>query len=100
MDESSGVIREIKKKVRKLRSKGLNLYPSGFRRDITVEEVVHRFGTMDQSALEQITDTFTLAGRVMSIRDFGKAVFIHIKDFRHTYGKIGLETIVLRSLPS
>jgi lysyl-tRNA synthetase class 2 len=80
MDESSGVIREIKKKVRKLRSKGLNLYPSGFRRDITVEEVVHRFGTMDQSALEQITDTFTLAGRVMSIRDFGKAVFIHIKD--------------------
>jgi lysyl-tRNA synthetase class 2 len=80
MDESGGVIREIKKKVRKLRSKGLNLYPSGFRRDITVEEVVHRFGTMDQSALEQITDTFTLAGRVMSIRDFGKAVFIHIKD--------------------
>jgi lysyl-tRNA synthetase class 2 len=80
MDESSGVIREIKKKVRKLRSKGLNLYPSGFRRDITVEEVVHRFGTMDQSALEEITDAFTLAGRVMSIRDFGKAVFIHIKD--------------------
>ncbi len=80
MDESSGVIREIKKKVRKLRSKGLNLYPSGFRRDITVEEVVHRFGTMDRSALEEITDTFTLAGRVMSIRDFGKAVFIHIKD--------------------
>ena len=80
MDESSGIIKEIKKKIKELRSKGLNLYPSGFRRDITVEEVVRRFGKMDQNELKEITDTFTLAGRVMSIRDFGKAVFIHIKD--------------------
>ncbi len=80
MDESGGVIKEIKKKVKELKSKGLNLYPSGFRRDITVEEVVSRFGKMDQNALKGITDTFTLAGRVMSIRNFGKAVFIHIKD--------------------
>jgi lysyl-tRNA synthetase class 2 len=80
MDESGGIIKEIKKKVKELRSKGLNLYPSGFRRDITVEEVVSRFGKMDQNALKGITDTFTLAGRVMSIRNFGKAVFIHIKD--------------------
>jgi len=80
MDESGGIIKEIKKKVKELRSKGLNLYPSGFRRDITVEEVVSRFGKMDQNALKGINDTFTLAGRVMSIRNFGKAVFIHIKD--------------------
>jgi len=80
MDESGGIIKEIKKKVEELRSKGLNLYPSGFRRDITVEEVVSRFGKMDQNALKGINDTFTLAGRVMSIRNFGKAVFIHIKD--------------------
>ena len=80
MDELSGIIKEIKKKIKELRSKGLNLYPSGFRRDITVEEVVNRFGNMDNNELKEITDTFTLAGRVMSIRDFGKAVFIHIKD--------------------
>ena len=80
MDESSGLIKEIKKKVKELRSKGLNLYPSGFRRDITVGEVVNRFGKMDNNELERTTDIFTLAGRVMSIRDFGKAFFIHIKD--------------------
>lgn len=80
MDESSGIIKEIKKKVKDLRAKGFNLYPSGFRRDITVEEVLNRFGKMDNNELNEITDTFTLAGRVMSIRDFGKAVFIHIKD--------------------
>jgi lysyl-tRNA synthetase class 2 len=80
MDESSGILKEIKEKVKELRSKGLNLYPSGFRRDTTVEEVVNRFGKMDNDELKGITDCFTLAGRVMSIRDFGKAVFIHIKD--------------------
>ena len=80
MDESSGIIKEIKEKIKELRSRGLNLYPSGFRRDITVGEVVNRFGKMDNDELNEIADAFTLAGRVMSIRDFGKAVFIHIKD--------------------
>jgi lysyl-tRNA synthetase class 2 len=80
MDESSRLVKDVKKKVKELRSKGLNLYPSGFKRETTVEEVVRRFGNMDGADLKGMTDTFTLAGRVMSIRDFGKAVFIHIKD--------------------
>lgn len=80
MDESSRVLREIKKKVEDLRTRGLNLYPSGFRRDITVEEMLDRFGDMDGARLEEIADSFTLAGRIMSIRSFGKAAFIHIKD--------------------
>lgn len=80
MDESSRLIKEIKEKVQDLRAKGLNLYPSGFRRDITVQEVIDHFGHMDNNELSEIADIFTIAGRVMSIRDFGKAVFIHIKD--------------------
>jgi len=80
MDESSRLIKEVKEKVKELRSRGLNLYPSGFRRDTTVEGVVKRFGKLDHDALSKKTETFTLAGRVMSMRDFGKAVFIHIKD--------------------
>jgi lysyl-tRNA synthetase class 2 len=80
MDELSGLIREIKKKIKELRSKGVNLYPSGFKRDITIEELLQRFGGMGSAELNEIRDTFTVAGRVMSIRDFGKTVFIHIKD--------------------
>jgi lysyl-tRNA synthetase class 2 len=80
MDESSRLLREIKKKIQDLRARGLNLYPSGFRRDITVGEVIHRFGDLEGGELEEVTESFTLAGRVMSIRDFGKACFIHIKD--------------------
>ena len=80
MDESGGVIKEIKKKIKDLREKGFNLYPSGFKRDTTVEEVICRFGSMDNDALKKVPDTFTVAGRIMSVRNFGKAVFIHIKD--------------------
>jgi lysyl-tRNA synthetase class 2 len=80
MDESSRLLREKKKKAQDLRARGVNPYPSGFRRDITVGEVLNRFGNMDGTELEEVTEAFTLAGRVMSIRDFGKAVFIHIKD--------------------
>jgi len=80
MDESSGLLQEIKKKVQDLRERGINLYPSGFRRDITVGEVISRFGNLSDAEREKIPDSFTLAGRVMSIRDFGKASFIHIKD--------------------
>jgi len=80
MEESSRLLKEIKIKVQDLREKGINLYPSGFRRTITVQEVIDRFGHMDNHELSEIADTFTLAGRVMSRRDFGKAAFIHIKD--------------------
>jgi lysyl-tRNA synthetase class 2 len=42
--------------------------------------VIGRFGNLRGAEIEEIADSFTLAGRVMSIRDFGKASFIHIKD--------------------
>jgi lysyl-tRNA synthetase class 2 len=80
MEESSKLLKEVKKKVEGLRSKGLNLYPSGFRRNITVGKVIERFGGLDSEALDEVDEILTLAGRIMSMRDFGKAVFIHIKD--------------------
>ncbi len=80
MEESSRLLKEVKKKVEDLRSRGLNLYPSGFRRNITVGKVIERFGGLDNDALDEEDEILTLAGRIMSMRDFGKAVFIHIKD--------------------
>lgn len=80
MDESSRLITEIKERVKSLREKGINLYPSGFKRDTTAEDIVNRFGEMGHDELENITDRFTVSGRVMSIRSFGKAAFIKIKD--------------------
>ena len=35
---------------------------------------------MDEKTLEQETDSYAMAGRIIARRDFGKASFIHIKD--------------------
>jgi lysyl-tRNA synthetase class 2 len=80
MEEESSIIEERVKKGRKLRSMGLNLYPAGYETDITATEAVDRFGQMDAETLEKESTSYTVAGRIVALRDFGKASFIHIKD--------------------
>ena len=80
MGKTSGLSEDRKSKIEKIVASGVNLYPSGYRVDLTAEEAVHRFQEMDQEALERETGSVSMAGRVMSKRDFGKASFIHIKD--------------------
>jgi lysyl-tRNA synthetase class 2 len=67
-------------KAQKLKEAGANLYPSGYRVDMTVLDVMEQFGHMDAETLEQESEPRNLAGRIMAKRDFGKASFIHIKD--------------------
>ncbi|MBW1783634.1 MAG: lysine--tRNA ligase [Deltaproteobacteria bacterium] len=76
----SSIIEERTNKAKKLQSEGINLYPAGYPVDITSAEAMERFGSMDADALEQETTSFTMAGRIMARRDFGKASFIHFKD--------------------
>ncbi len=80
MEKTSAVIEERRKKVESLRAMGTNPYPAGYDFDITASEAVERFGHLDPEALEREKGTFSMAGRVMSIRGFGKASFIHVKD--------------------
>jgi lysyl-tRNA synthetase class 2 len=71
---------ERKKKMDALKDMGVPLYPSGYRCDLTISEVTERFGQMDHEDLEKAGEAFSIAGRIMALRDFGKACFIHIKD--------------------
>ena len=48
--------------------------------DMTTAEALKRFGDMDEEALKKENQSFSMAGRIMAIRGFGKASFIHIKD--------------------
>jgi lysyl-tRNA synthetase class 2 len=80
MDKISNLFEERRKKAQDLREMDISLYPAGYRVSITAAEAVRRFGDLDAQALEQNRDPFTMAGRIMSLRDFGKASFIHIKD--------------------
>ncbi|MFC1867869.1 lysine--tRNA ligase [Thermodesulfobacteriota bacterium] len=80
MEKTSAVIEERRKKIESLRAMGTNPYPAGYKLDITASEAVERFGQKDTEALEKADEKFSMAGRIMSLRGFGKASFIHIKD--------------------
>jgi lysyl-tRNA synthetase class 2 len=80
MGKTTGLSEDRKSKIEKIVAGGVNLYPSGYHVDLTAEEAINRFQEMDKETLEQQGTSFSVAGRIMSKRDFGKASFINIKD--------------------
>ncbi len=62
-------------------------FPNDFKPDSYSSELFQRYGASEKGDLEKIDKLFKLAGRVMSIRDFGKASFVVLKDYK---GKIQL----------
>jgi lysyl-tRNA synthetase class 2 len=67
-------------KLEELRKAGVDPYPNDFRVSATTSLIRERFGDMNDDELEGVNESFALAGRIMSIRNFGKAAFFHIQD--------------------
>ncbi|MBW2064411.1 MAG: lysine--tRNA ligase [Deltaproteobacteria bacterium] len=80
MEKTSSILEDRKKKAEKLKAMGIHLYPAGYKYDITAREAFDRFDKVSAEYLEKNRKVFSMAGRIMSIRDFGRASFIHIKD--------------------
>jgi lysyl-tRNA synthetase class 2 len=68
-----------RRKLQALREQGTNPYPNEFRPDQTAEEVHARCGGLDEAGLRAAAPA-TVAGRVVGLRDFGKAGFLHVLD--------------------
>ncbi len=80
MDEKNELLRKRKEKMHSLREMGIALYPNDVRVTATTGSVINRFGEMDNDELSQIEEKVALAGRLMAVRNFGKAAFINIQD--------------------
>lgn len=63
-----------------LREAGVDPYRNDFRPVHSTEDVAERFLSAGPEELQEVTEEFSLAGRVMSRRDFGKASFFHLQD--------------------
>ncbi len=75
--------REIRiEKAQRLREQGIDPYPARFQpeRTHTIPNAMEQFETLSENKT-----TVTLTGRMVSRRDMGKAVFMHIED---GYGKV------------
>ncbi|HJX32043.1 MAG TPA: lysine--tRNA ligase [Thermodesulfobacteriota bacterium] len=67
-------------KLEELKEEGVALYPNTFRVDTTISQCRKMFGEIDTQALEQEKGHYAFAGRIMAVRNFGKAAFFHFQD--------------------
>jgi lysyl-tRNA synthetase class 2 len=80
MDEASELIQQRIRKLESLKREGTDPFPNNFRVTHTSKDILETFGSMSDEELKSVSKTFCLAGRILAIRDFGKASFIQIKD--------------------
>ena len=80
MDELKDFIRHRREKAAELREAGINPYANGFKADHTAAQVTTLFAGRSREDTEACADVFSLAGRIVSLRDFGKAAFVQIQD--------------------
>ncbi len=69
-----------KSKLEELKAIGIDPYANGFSPDNTTEELISAHASKSSEELEEIKETFSLAGRIVSKRDFGKSAFFHLCD--------------------
>jgi lysyl-tRNA synthetase class 2 len=80
MEESSELIRQRVRKIEELKNQGIDPYPNDFRVTHTTENVLETYGTLSDEKLRELEKIFSIGGRIVAIRDFGKASFIQIQD--------------------
>ena len=68
------------KRMEELRSKGIDPYPNGLQVTHTTAEIHAKYDEKTKEELEPLTDRFTIAGRILMIRAFGKAAFLKLQD--------------------
>ena len=78
--EESELLKKRLEKIESLKDDGIPLYPNTFRYKDTAAALLARFENKDNDVLTEIDETFTIAGRLMAVRDFGKAAFIKVQD--------------------
>ena len=69
-----------REKANNIREKGMDPFGHRFDRDSYAKDIKEKYKDVDHDAFENMTDTATVAGRIMFIRKMGKASFFTIND--------------------
>ncbi len=80
MDEKNELFKKRREKMQSLQDMGVDLYPNDVNITTTTKSVIARFDGMDNEGLLGVEEKVALAGRLMAVRNFGKAAFISIQD--------------------
>ena len=80
MSEESQVLRQRRRKAQELLEAGVELYPNDFRVEDHLANIRERYADWSEEALAQEKKVYVCAGRIVAMRSFGRASFMHIKD--------------------
>src|SRR3954468_16374007 len=67
-------------KLGRIRERRENPYKNGYEPSALAADLQAKFSSKTKEELEPATLKFSVAGRIMAIRDFGKASFVRVKD--------------------
>ncbi|GLI35949.1 lysine--tRNA ligase [Desulforhabdus amnigena] len=81
MDDLNVVMRERIQKAEEMEKGGVVLYPNGYNVPHHIKDLIEAFKDKTSEELEaEPSSSFTIAGRILSVRSFGKSTFMHLLD--------------------
>ena len=80
MEDLNLVMRERYKKAEDMEKEGVALFPNGYAVAHRIKDLVATFAVTSAAELEAQPTAFTVAGRIVAIRSFGKSIFMHLLD--------------------
>src|SRR5512133_948294 len=80
MNKDNQVLTQRREKAEALAALGVNLYSNSFKPANSVQELLPKGESLAPETAEPGSPGYSIAGRVMSMRKFGKAAFCHLVD--------------------
>jgi len=80
LNDESLVIKQRREKAEQLESDNISLYPNDVKTPESTSTIRRLYDSHSAEDPGKVQRSFRLAGRVMSLRRFGKAAFLHIQD--------------------
>src|ERR1044071_1617428 len=79
-EDSTDQVEIRRQKLQKIAESGEIPYPNDFKPEQTASEIITKFAEVGDEALKAEPLQVRVAGRIMSVRKFGKASFFHLQD--------------------
>lgn len=80
MEKTSNLLKQRRDKAQTLAEAGVNLFSNTFKTPEPIVEILPKGATLEAETHEAGDRMYRVAGRIMSMRKFGKAAFFHLQD--------------------
>ena len=80
MEEINELMQERIKKLKQLRDLGIDPYGGVLKDKDRESDILEKYENISKEELENKNENYTIAGRIIALRSFGKAAFAHVQD--------------------